>query len=315
MTLRDWTAETVAAYRECGRFVGTRYTAKNTLHSILGRVDERVGGWNIYEDKWDVCIVVDACRADLMVAVADDYEWLPDKIDTRRSVATATQPWMQRTFIDEYRDAMAETTYVVANPYSSVVPNAAEFGTLDEVHRYAWDEDVGTVRPRPVTERAIAHHRQNDFERLIVHYLPPYFPSIPSTIRYGLDRDKFDGVDRESGVEHGDVWDALRRGVVASGTVWDAYRENLRYLLDEIAVLRENIESERVVLTSDHGNAFGEWWTYGHPPNVYHPQTRRVPFAELTARDKGTLAPTLEPPPDGRSNATVRNRLDALGYT
>jgi hypothetical protein len=96
-------------------------------------------------------------------------------------------------------------------------------------------------------------------------------------------------------------------------TLWAAYSDNLRYVLDTVETLRENIETDSMVVTSDHANAIGEFGIYGHPKNVPHPAIRRVPWVEVDAHDGGAYVPE-RPPPDDTVSATIEDRLSALGY-
>jgi hypothetical protein len=317
MTVTDWISQTTSYYQNHGPVEGTQYTAKNSLHSVLGRLDPHIGGFDIYDESWDLCIVIDACRADMFAEVAWEYDWLPDidQIDTRRSVGGATRDWMRRTFTPERSDEMAATEYVLGNMYGELMLDEDEFRTLDKVYQYAWDDHYGTVQARPVTERAVATHRETESERLLVHYMQPHFPSVACYLGYNIDPESFE--EMGEGVEWDSVWSALEQGDISEQDVWTAYRSNLRYVLDDIAILVQNIDAERAILTSDHGNAVGEWWTYGHPPGTYHPKTRRVPFVEVEASDEHTLEPTLEREESdwNESDDVVSERLAALGYT
>jgi hypothetical protein len=52
--------------------------------------------------------------------------------------------------------------------------------------------------------------------------------------------------------------------------IWESYIENLRYVLDHVEVLLENVDAEEVAISADHGNAKGEWGclrTPGWNPN------------------------------------------------
>ena len=49
---------------------------------------------------------------------------------------------------------------------------------MREVWRDAWDYDRGTVLPRAVTDAAIRAGRNQDLDRLVVHYMQPHFPCI-----------------------------------------------------------------------------------------------------------------------------------------
>jgi len=113
-------------------------------------------------------------------------------------------------------------------------------------------------------------------------------------------------------------WVLLRRGEVTTERVWAAYEANLRYVLEEVAALLDNV-SGRLVLTADHGNCFGEWGLYGHPMHTPVPALLAVPWAETTAVDSGTRSPSIEPPEDLPVSRVYgadsdRDRLDALGY-
>jgi len=321
MSLQRWVSKTASYYRRSGFVEGTRQTAENTIQSLLGRVDPYINGSNIYDGDWELLIIVDACRSDLLQYVAAEYDWLPETIETRRSVGCATRTWMQRTFTSEHKADMAATDYVVANPYSSKLLDESEFNTLDEVHQYAWDNDIGTVHPRPVTERAVHLHRTQGADRLLVHYLPPHFPSIPDPLGYNLSIQNFLADNDGSGVYWNSVWDALREGEISRDRVWEAYRANLMNVLDDIGVLLANVDAECAILTSDHGNAFGEWWTYGHPARVYNPVNRRIPFVRVDASDERTLEPsknwTIAQDADSTENPEengLEDRLAALGY-
>lgn len=319
MTVRDWIENTTEYYRDYGPKKATTLAARNTWHSVLSQVDERVQGRNIYEDDWELLIVVDACRADLFEQTAPVFDYLHHEIETRRSVAPATRNWMQRTFTSEWGQEMSDTAYVVSNPYSDLLLDPEDFSYLDEIHRYAWDDEIGTVEPRPVTERAIDIHRSRDPDRLLVHYMPPHFPSIPDHLGFSLPSgDEFAASYKGNNGGWDSVWDALRAGEISSERVWESYRANLEYVLDDIQVLLDNVDAETAYITSDHGNAFGEWWTWGHPPSMFVPVNRNVPFTKVEATDNQTLDPGLKRK-STRSKTepddSVEKRLKDLGYT
>lgn len=45
----------------------------------------------------------------------------------------------------------------------------------------------------------------------------------------------------------------------------------------ELAATSRIVDDVRVVITADHGEAFGGWGAYGHPMGMMHPAVRRVP--------------------------------------
>ncbi|MFW6265768.1 MAG: hypothetical protein ACOC2A_03220, partial [Halanaeroarchaeum sp.] len=169
------------------------------------------------------------------------------------------------------------------------------------------------VPPWAVTDRAIAAARDRDPDRLVVHYMQPHHPFVPDPL--AVD----DGLVRNSTHSNpSNPWVALRRGEITTERVWEAYEANLRYVLEDVETLVENVAG-RVSITADHGNLFGEWGLYGHPMSVPAPAVLTVPWAETTGEDRRTYRPDLEPPeplPVARVYGAEGDqaRLDALGY-
>lgn len=47
--------------------------------------------------------------------------------------------------------------------------------------------------------------------------------------------------------------------------------------------LLESIDADKVVITADHGEAFGEYNIHRHPLGIPIPELRRVPWVETSA--------------------------------
>ncbi|WP_440010353.1 hypothetical protein [Halomicrococcus sp. SG-WS-1] len=307
MTLHDWLVETGERVRAEG-WSGAEKSAYEFYKGLLRRVGERTDyGESVYDREWDVLVVLDGCRVDLMREVADEYAFV-GRVGRFESAGTRSDEWMRANFGD--RDC-SDTVHVTANPNSADHLDADEFALLDEVWRDAWDDDRGTVPARAVTDRAVAAARDRDPERLVVHYMQPHFPSLPDPLPGGaMSRDEFG--DRVG------VWERLRRGDLSGDRVWRSFRANLRYVLDDVALLLDSVDADRVVLTADHGNAFGEWGVYGHPDRVPIRALREVPWVVTSARDTGDHDPDLARPAPANADGadvSVSERLDALGYT
>lgn len=262
-------------------------------------------GTNVYEREWDVLVVLDACRVDLMEDVGGEYSFLGD-VGSLESVGSMSEEWLAKTFTDEYAPEMGETAYVTANVFSDAVLDPGDFAVLDEVWRYRWDDETGTVPPADVTDRAIDAAREHDPEYLIVHYMQPHHPFVGSELFGEFGVDQFGERDEVT------VVDALRTGDVSREAFWAAYRDTLRLVLDELSVLVENVDADPLAITSDHGEALGEWGVYGHPAGCLHPAVTRVPWVETTATDTGAYEPALEP--SIGMNPDVDERLRDLGY-
>ena len=90
---------------------------------------------------------------------------------------------------------------------------------------------------------------------------------------------------------------------------------DLRFVLDDIEILLNNLEADKVVITTDHGEAFGEYGVLGHKLGSLHPQIRKVPWVVTSAADNGTHEPTVEEPDNKKmSREKLDDQLEALGY-
>jgi len=263
-------------------------------------------GTPIFGREWDTLIILDACRPDALQEVTNDFEFLPDDVNSEYSVASSSKTWMTRNFASEYEDEIARTAYVTGNPFSESHLERDSFAYLDEVWRYAWDDDVGSIAADHITDRAIAAGRKRSADRLIVHYMQPHFPNYTDPIGPGMDIDTW-------GKEWDSLWDKLKAKEISRELVWDSYVDNLRYVLESVEILLRNLDAEQVVLSADHGNLFGEWGLYGHPTNKPIPDLRRVPWTTLNAEDMKTYTPQLEATVQTESS-DVERRLQDLGY-
>lgn len=267
-------------------------------------------GTPIYDREWDLLVVLDACRADLMAEVVGEYDFLSD--GTEDSMGSCSPEWMEKNFTDEYAAEMAETAYVTGNPYSRSTLDPSAFALVDEVWRDRWDDDDGTIHPDAITDRAIRVHREHRPGRLLVHYMQPHHPFVPNPLGEGADTE-LDGTDFG---EKATVWNRLRAGELTREEVWEAYRANLRYALDSVEVLLENVDAPVAVVTADHGNALGEHHMYGHP--IYAPieALKRVPWCVTTAMDTGSYEPPADTTADESEDhhAAVERKLEDLGY-
>ena len=267
-------------------------------------------GTNVYDRRWDVLVVLDACRADVLGAVADDVEFL-GPIETVRSVGSSSSEWLENTFPG--REETARTAMVTGNTWTDRYLDADAFAALDEVWKYAWDDELGTVPAAAITDRAIATARELDPDRLVVHYMQPHHPFVPDPIAGD------GGMARTGAHSSGsNPWILLRRGEIPVGRVREAYEANLRYVLSEVATLVENVGG-RIAITADHGNLFGEWGLYGHPMSTPVSALLDVPWAEAVGEGRRTHTPTVEPPeplPVSRvyGAESDHERLEALGY-
>ena len=270
------------------------------------------GGTNVYERDWDLLVLLDACRVDALEAVADEYAFLPDTVPSLRSVAPNSELWLERTFTSEHEREIACTTYVTANGHAdgfydgSFEVDVGQFRTIDPVYEYGFDESAGTIPPRPVTDAAIRRFREDPPERGVVHYMQPHTPYRV------LD---LDGIGERDGKAFREtVWDWIAAGRLSREEAWEYYLDNLRWVLDDVAVLLENVDADHVIVSADHGEAFGEWGAYGHSAHGEFEGLRRVPWARTTATDRETHEPEMAPAKEDSDDVDIEEQLEYLGY-
>jgi len=276
------------------------------------------------EREWDLMLVLDACRVDSLTEVAPEYDFLPDDIESVVSVAAGSPGWLARTFSQNWCEEVTETSYISANPHARRVLGEAESGRFsdrgsldggvetfehfDPVWEDAWDEAVGTVPARAVTDRLVEYCRSRDSERVVAHYMQPHFPSVPEQVGEGMD------INSDADWAPGSTWSLVRQGELDIQAAYAAYLENLRYVLNEVAIVLDNVDAERVVVTADHGNAFGEWGMFGHGQSHLN-VVRTVPWVELSAKDNETHIPDIRATNEEESESeSVEEKLRALGY-
>lgn len=310
---------------------GVRQFARNYWYAGIETIVERwgraTGAWEdgdpVFEREWDVLVVVDACRYDLMAEVVheDDeredsrWPWLTE-LSESRSLGSSSEEWMQRNFTTEYSEQMSETAHVTANVFSNWMLDADDWLVLDEVWRDQWDDDLGTTPARPVIDRSIATWRDRDPEQMIVHLMQPHYPFIGGGGDLGEGRPKpLDKSVKEWGAftPEKTIWQQLRDGEVEYDDVYEAYKRNLEYALDEVQTLVTSINAQ-VVLTADHGNALGKFGVYGHPTGLATRELRAVPVFEVTATDTGGYEPQVDRSTEDVNEDAVNERLRALGY-
>jgi hypothetical protein len=328
ISFRGWLSESVDHLRDGDRDLAAR-VARPAYYlwvgAFLSYSHWRTYGTNVYDREWDLLIVLDTCRVDAMQAVADEYEFIED-VESITSVGSTSFEWMDHTFTNEYVEAVRETAYLSQNSFTDKVPGGGytgqvpipfgpseydtvereDFGHLEELWRAEFDagsewsisSDVVTrVHPRYATERTIRAGRELDADRLMVHYMYPHdpYPKAPEKLQPRFD-------------------DALKNGTATRAEAWEAYLDNLRLVLDQVALLLENVDAEKVVLTADHGEAFGERNFYRHPVACPLSCVRQVPWVETSAEDTGTVEPTAPDPQAVETTSTVEDRLEQLGY-
>ena len=250
---------------------------------------------------WDVVLVLDACRYDVLADVATDAA-----VERARSPATATRQFLERAAADGVFDG---TTYVSANPQTSrQIPGDAV--NLVEVHESGWDDGLRTVPPAAVYDEVRDHVGADT--RVVAHTVQPHYPHICEfggrlrAVPNGLHPTELGlAGDREDGLQ---VQGFLSQGRVDLDLARRSYRAAVEYAWERARTLAADLAEQgyTTVVTADHGELFGEWGLVEHPVDIPVAGLVEVPWLVV-----GPPARVEDAPGAGE---TVDDRLAALGY-
>jgi hypothetical protein len=309
--------QTALRWRHHGIKTASEFAGTHLKYNLLQRQILRkdvFDGVHPYDQEWDVLIVLDAFRADLFrkIVKTKNYEFV-EQCDDITSIAGKSLGWLRTMFDTNHLPEVKETAYVTANPHTDIVFSEAEtvskddFALLDEVWKYGWDEDIGTVLAETVTDRAIDIWRSSGTPSLIIHYIQPHFPSVPyPDLGSKIDLEMVGETWPDS------IWERAIRGKVSDEKIWEAYESNGKYVMDNLKTLLTNIDTDHTVITADHGNAVGERGFYGHGGYPVH-EVREVPWCYASATDNRTYQPDIDPSQQSL-DGSVSDRLKSLGY-
>jgi arylsulfatase A-like enzyme len=284
---------------------------------------------NVFNEEWDLLIILNTCRPDALRQVSDEYPFV-EAVDSKWSVGGTSSEWMYNTFDEEFQEDISNTSLVTSNAYAwgifesgfravplrnfkentyeksvkSPIQRLKRYATTSPVSRDSFDKvtvvtetskkygPVNYPSPRRVTDHVIRQDRSdNPPMRVVAHYMPPHSPYITQL------------ADGE-----------LQFTEARSMRSFEAYIDNLRWALDEVSLLLENVNRDRIVITADHGENFRlRPVLNNHGVGMITPAVRRVPWVETSASDERTYEPDLSDDDTGES-MTPEETLQALGY-
>lgn len=287
---------------ERGGWRGGAFWFSKQIHRKLPR---QIQGNNVFDSEWDLLVILDGCRPEWIMNVGRSWE-APGKVEERVSVGSHSREWIENSFDKEHRSVWEQTAYITANLHIEAGPfsDLAAFRPLGETH---FVDELNTVPAHHVTNAAIEVGREQSPSRLIAHYLQPHVPFIIK----GEDRTDI-GLHEMSTHDEDTFWRFIK-GEISREEIESLFLMNLKYVLKEVDLLLENFDADKVVITADHGSAFGSRFLYQHPIYVRSENVRRVPWIETKATDSETLTKVDTQPVSG-SEMSKEERLTALGY-
>ena len=262
---------------------------------------------DVMAEDWDNLIILDACRYDLF----DDLNMIKGDLSAVISGGSSTSEFLRHNFDNT---VFTDSVYVTANPQITRHKIGRRFVHCARLWQEHWDDELRTVLPNDVTDNAIGINEMFPNKRLIIHYIQPHYPFIGEVgqqIEHGEVTG--DGVIKEER-EFPSVWDQLREGAVSREWVWEAYKQNLEIVLPEVERLITRLDGKSVI-TSDHGNSFGEMGVFGHPGGIWVSSLVTVPWLEIDAIERRQITHDNVDTWSGTDSNVIEDRLASLGYS
>jgi len=234
----------------------------------------------INSGSWDILIILDACRYDFFNML---YGSVFD-VQKARSEGSCTQEWFYKTFKGKYFDAI----YLSGNGFihDRLVENKAlgyrfrasdHFFKVVKVWDYGWRKvfDSYTVSAFAIYTSFNFYYSRFKNKKFVIHFIQPHAPYVKS---FGLAK-YFKNTMKSPDCG---LWNALRRREVPHETVVKAYIENLKYVMKYVFKIVNRFKGKRkIIITSDHGECFGEKGHFNHPCNVNIEELRAVPLVVI----------------------------------
>lgn len=310
-------------------------------------------GTNIFDRDWDLLVILDACRVDSLASVSDSMPWLSD-VGQIRSVGSTSPEWVIKTFNQEHLPKIEETAFISRNVWSQRIfdeklhkntelskqkeydhvrrgyPNwktisSDAFKHYERVQPIANQDDrihpESTSVPHIVTDRAISVGRKIDFDRLVVWYRMPHIKFIADAIDWQAGETSMEtlmsGPDATRDLKPEErSYEPARNGTVSAEIVRDLYHLNLRFVLEYVDILLQNIDADTAVVSADHGeglgNGLGKFWS--HPYGYPFSPIKTVPWAETGATDEKTYEPRYDQLNRSPIEEEQRQFLKEMGY-
>jgi len=218
-------------------------------------------------DEERLYIILDACRFDAFQEVISKYDIHSSKLKCKYSYGRCTK---------EFYDNIPENknlNIITANPYPYFV-------------RFKFNKVI-------ITSDVIPSHNIKEYKKInpknptILHLIPPHVPWMgeKGKIAYKTFMEKHgykDGLHMKGPKRHFGPMSIEYKLFSYYGRekAWRYYTENLDFGLKAIF---DNLDKlpDNFIITSDHGNLFGEHGKWGHPNTIECSELRMVPWMEF----------------------------------
>jgi hypothetical protein len=235
----------------------------------------KVHGINFLEDSWDYAIVLDACRFDVFHQV----NTLEGKLEKKQSIGSMTTDWAAHAIMKQYPDIVL----VNANPFLSTTHMKRKpFFKNIPAWKIGWDDELMVTPPWAMLDLSKKMAKRFPDKRIIFWFMQPHHPFIHSHMDFGWNmRDMMIG--GKKGLKS--VWTAVKYGELTVEQIWEAYKNNLELTMPYVEKLVDYLKGT-IIVTSDHGNCFGEMGLFCHPYGTRIPPLIDVPLLTIEKKSR-----------------------------
>lgn len=136
---------------------------------------------DILKQDWRIFIVLDACRYDVFEKLYEKTLKKKGELKKAKTFSTGTKDWIDANI--KGKDC-GDIVYVdpIIILFNKWLPNN-NFFKVDEVWKYGWDYNYGTILPEQITKSALKQMKNHPDKRFIIHYHQPHPPFLDPEFR------------------------------------------------------------------------------------------------------------------------------------
>lgn len=268
---------------------------------------------DLLNEKWDVAIILDACRFDVFKKTYKKYF---KGILKKKIGGSHTFEWLIRNFSHNknYKDII----YISGNPLINsktyipsvrIFPKKIFYRVIDG-WKYCWNEKINTTDPFKLVMFSLKIIKKKPKKKYIIHFIQPHLPFRKMPLKTLLKKVE---MERETQLlvsrnllnyilikyhSLGVLYSLIARRIKSKKSLCvefyktigiekakKFYEDNLHWVLKNVRILVKKINlyfpKKKVIITSDHGEAFGERNEYSHEFITNNPVIRIVPYLEV----------------------------------
>lgn len=262
---------------------------RNSLYIIKGcyKIPSQLDMlYRLFMEERFLLIILDACRYDIFNTIYRKY--LKGSIIKVRSPASQTQEWLKKVLpIMALSIRKKPIRIFSANPFINSkgidkgiqVTNYIPSNLIIDVWDLGWDPKYNTVPPWKMNEIVKRYGLE---DRTIIWYIQPHTPWLNFSHLFNslIDISKRKNINYIYLLKLLGEKELLKRADFLRGYTFNLHIV-LYFVRDLINYVLQQGFKGKIVLTSDHGEVFGEYGYWLHPGGVCLPELIIVPWLEI----------------------------------